>query len=126
MSIPISNDELAKRFFDVMIKTSTYHVTILEQAKLIRMHPGPIAAAYEKNGSLEGTKIYRFYGKYYPVLEQILREGVESTSKRVVEQDVAQLRAKQFRGLPGCKSANVLPDSTSPGWENVVRKIEGD
>jgi hypothetical protein len=118
-----TNADLARLFFDVMARTSTSSFSLRDATKRIREHRDPIAEVFQKEGSLQGLKI-GLTKKSYFVLEGILRDGVEKTGDQAVKQDVASQRRSAFRGVPGSASANIKPESTSPGWENAIRAQE--
>lgn len=119
-----SNIELAKMFFDVLIRTSTNHKTIVEQQRLIEHCPKNIGEAFAIHGALKGFSIPRLFTKYYPMLEIILRDGVDKAAEAVVRNDVASQRRRQFKGIPGSSSAHVRSDETSGGWDDAIKRIE--
>ena len=120
----VSNAELAKMFFDVLISTSTNHTVIAEQKRLIEICPQSIAEAFAARGTLEGFKIRRLYAKHYPLLEMILRDGADRAKEVATQSDVAIQRSRQFKSIPGSSSAHVRSDETSGDWDNAVKRIE--
>jgi hypothetical protein len=119
----VSNAELAKMFFDVLISTSTNHTITAEQERLIEDCPQNIAEAFAARRTLEGFKIRRLHAKYYPLLEMILRDGTGRAKEIAIQSDVAKQRSRQFKGIPGSSSAHVRSDGTSGGWEDGVKGL---
>jgi hypothetical protein len=76
----LTNDQLAAQFFDVVSRTSKNVRVLPEMRKLVANCLIPIAEGFQRDGSLQNTKIPKFHHKYYPVLERILRDGVQATS----------------------------------------------
>jgi len=118
-----TNADLARLFFDVMARTSTSSFSLRDATKRIREHRDSIAEVFQKEGNLQGLKI-GLTKKFYFILEDILRDGVEYTGDQAVKQDVASQRRSAFRGVPGSASAHTKPESTSPAWENATRAHE--
>lgn len=118
-----TNADLARLFFDVMARTSTSSFSLRDATKRIREHRDSIAEVFQKEGNLQGLKI-ELPRKFYFVLEDILRDGTEKAGDQAVKQDVTSQRRSAFREVPNSASANIKPESTSPGWENAIRAQE--
>jgi hypothetical protein len=115
--ITITNEQLAAQFFDAMSRTSRNVYILHDMRKLIAECPESIADAFQQNGSLQNFKIPRLWREYYPVIEQILREGVEATSKTAIERNIAWMRENQWRNMPASGNTNpthgILGDGSS-------------
>ena len=80
--------------------------------KLIANCPAPIAEAFQKDGNLQSVSIPRLWKEFYPVLERILHDGVEATSKTLIERDIALTTQAQY---PTGHSENNTPGHFSGG-----------
>jgi hypothetical protein len=120
------NSKLARLFFEVISKTSVDNETVLMAMRQISRCSGQIAQEFENAGTLQNFKIPKLARKFYPLLEKILRDGVDVASEVWVKGDIANQRAKQFLGVPGSSLAHVKTEEPSPGWENTLRKLEGE
>jgi hypothetical protein len=129
MEIPnpnITNDHLARLFFDVMSKTSL-SIDLLRMALTqIKNCPVTISEVYNQAGSLGQIHIPRLAKSHYPVLERILHDGVSRASEAAVNADIKSMKAKSFIGIPGSSAAHVHPESTSGSWENSAKAREND
>jgi len=119
-----TNAELAAKFIEVVSRTSVSSMTLKETRNQILDCPEIIAEAFEKDGNLGGIKIPRLYKKFYPILEDILRNGIEEAGEKSIKQDIAKMRSKQFKGIPGSASAHVKPESTLPSWDDGIKNLE--
>jgi hypothetical protein len=120
---PMTNDQLAAQFFDVMSRTSANVHILYDLRKLIANCPAPIAEAFQRDGSLQNIKIPKFWQKYYPVLEEILREGVEATSAVVVKQDIQGLSNQKYWG-GSTGNVDMEPEEGDGSRDNAVKILE--
>ena len=112
---PMTNDQLAAQFFDVMSRTSRNVDILYDMRKLIAECPESIAEAFQQNGSLQNFRIPRLWREYYSVIEQILREGVEATSKTAIERNIAWMTENQRRNMPASGNTNPTPGILGDG-----------
>lgn len=112
---PMTNDQLAAQFFDVMSRTSTELPLLYGMRDLIANCALPIADAFQKDGSLQNVRIPKLWRRFYPMLELILREGVEVACKVAIERDIAWMTQQQWQHMPVSGNINSSPGILGDG-----------